>query len=632
MIAGFRCRVCGAHVDIGRAYSWRCPNASADDRRHVLDIVTTTVPAAGGRVGDNPFVSYRAALAFDAFAAANGMTAAAREALIVETDELVAAVAGTGFARSPFARNDPLSDELGFGPSGGVWVKDETRQVAGSHKARHLFTILLHLRAAELLGLAPARRAPLAISSCGNAAIAAATLAAAVSWPIHVYVPPTAGGPVLDRLAGLGAEVITCPRRVADPPGDPCVHRFREALGAGALPFAVQGPENVWCLDGGRTLGWELADDFSRLGPGISRLFVQVGGGALATSVGMGLSEAGSDVALIAVQTEGCAPLARAWERLGPPYDAEVAARRWAELMWPWESEPHSLADGILDDETYDWLGIIERMARTGGAPVVAGEPAIVAAAEMVQRASGIDAERDRRRRSRRGDRRPPGAGGRRPGRRHPHRRAPELNRGGSLARMSDLLLPSALDTGGDPRSDIFTRLLKNRVIMLGTEVTDEIANNICAQLLYLEGEDSAADIWLYINSPGGSVFAGMAIYDTMQFVSCDVATVCMGMAASMGQFLLTAGAAGKRHTLPNARIMMHQPLAGLRGQAADIAIQAQQLAYTKRRMAELIAHHSGKPLEQIQADSERDRWFTADEAVEYGLVDTVIVRRGQLR
>ncbi len=197
---------------------------------------------------------------------------------------------------------------------------------------------------------------------------------------------------------------------------------------------------------------------------------------------------------------------------------------------------------------------------------------------------------------------------------------------------MSELIVPSALDTGGDPRSDIFTRLLKNRVVMLGTDVNDDIANNICAQLLYLEGEDPGADIWLYINSPGGSVFAGMAIYDTMQFVSCDVATVCMGMAASMGQFLLTAGAAGKRHTLPNARIMMHQPLAGLRGQAADIAIQAQQLAYTKRRMAELIAHHSGKDLAQIQADSERDRWFTADEAKEYGLVDNVIVKRGELR
>jgi ATP-dependent Clp protease protease subunit len=202
---------------------------------------------------------------------------------------------------------------------------------------------------------------------------------------------------------------------------------------------------------------------------------------------------------------------------------------------------------------------------------------------------------------------------------------------GGSVDAMSDLIRPMALDPGFDPRSDVFNRLLKNRVIMLGTDVNDDMANQICAQLLYLEGEEAAADIWLYINSPGGSVTAGMAIYDTMQFISCDVATVCMGMAASMGQFLLTAGAAGKRYTLPNARIMMHQPLAGLRGQATDIAIQAEQLAYTKRRMAELTAHHSGQTLEQIQKDSERDRWFTADQAKAYGLVDSVKTKRGEL-
>jgi len=190
---------------------------------------------------------------------------------------------------------------------------------------------------------------------------------------------------------------------------------------------------------------------------------------------------------------------------------------------------------------------------------------------------------------------------------------------------------PNMLEVGFDPRSDVFNRLLKNRVIMLGAAVDDEIANQICAQLLYLEGEDPRTDIWLYINSPGGSVTAGMAIYDTMQFVDCDVATVCLGLAASMGQFLLTSGATGKRYTLPNARIMMHQPSAGLRGQAADIAIQAEQHVYTKRRMAELIAEHSGKSVEQILADSERDRWFTSEEAVEYGLCDGVKLRRAQI-
>ncbi|PIE32792.1 MAG: ATP-dependent Clp protease proteolytic subunit [Ilumatobacter coccineus] len=182
-----------------------------------------------------------------------------------------------------------------------------------------------------------------------------------------------------------------------------------------------------------------------------------------------------------------------------------------------------------------------------------------------------------------------------------------------------------------DPRSSVFNRLLKNRIIMLGAPVDDEIANQLCAELLYLDAEDPDADIWLYINSPGGSVTAGMAIYDTMQFVGCDVATVCLGLAASMGQFLLTAGAPGKRYTLPNARIMMHQPLAGLRGQAADIEIQVEDLRYTKERMAELIAKHSGNDLEQIKADSERDRWFSAEQAKEYGLVDKVIVRRGEI-
>lgn len=197
----------------------------------------------------------------------------------------------------------------------------------------------------------------------------------------------------------------------------------------------------------------------------------------------------------------------------------------------------------------------------------------------------------------------------------------------------SDLHIPAfGLDVSSDPRSDIFTRLLKSRVIMLGTDVNDEIANQVCAQLLFLEGEDSKSDVWLYINSPGGSITAGMAIYDTMQFISCNVATVCLGLAASMGQFLLTSGAPGKRYTLPNARILMHQPLSGLRGQASDIAIQAEQLAFTKRRMAELTAQHSGQKVEQIQADSERDRWFTAEAARDYGLVDKVIIKRGEMR
>jgi len=183
----------------------------------------------------------------------------------------------------------------------------------------------------------------------------------------------------------------------------------------------------------------------------------------------------------------------------------------------------------------------------------------------------------------------------------------------------------------GDPQNDVFNRLLRNRIVFLGTEVDDAIANLITAQLLYLEGDDPDKDIWVYINSPGGSVTAGMAIYDTMQFVQPDVGTICMGLAASMGQFLLCAGAKGKRYALPHARIMMHQPSGGIRGQASDIAIQAEQMIYIKRLMAERIAYHTGQSVEQIELDSDRDRWFKPDDAETYGIIDRVIVRRGEM-
>ncbi len=171
----------------------------------------------------------------------------------------------------------------------------------------------------------------------------------------------------------------------------------------------------------------------------------------------------------------------------------------------------------------------------------------------------------------------------------------------------------------------IYNRLLKERIIFLGSDVRDDNANAICAQMLLLAAEDSAKDIWLYINSPGGSVTAGMAIFDTMQWVPNDVATVAMGMAASMGQFLLSAGTPGKRYATPHARVMMHQPSGGIGGTASDIKIQAEQLLHIKKQMAELIAEHTGQSIDQIEKDSDRDRWFTAQEAKEYGFVDHVI-------
>ena len=173
----------------------------------------------------------------------------------------------------------------------------------------------------------------------------------------------------------------------------------------------------------------------------------------------------------------------------------------------------------------------------------------------------------------------------------------------------------------------IYNRLLKERIIFLGSDVRDDNANAICAQMLLLAAEDPKKDIWLYINSPGGSVTAGMAIFDTMQWSSNDVATVAMGLAASMGQFLLSAGEKGKRFALPHARIMMHQPSGGIGGTASDIKIQAEQLLHIKKQMAELIAQHTGQSVEQIEMDSDRDRWFTAEQAKEYGFVDQVITK-----
>jgi ATP-dependent Clp protease protease subunit len=201
---------------------------------------------------------------------------------------------------------------------------------------------------------------------------------------------------------------------------------------------------------------------------------------------------------------------------------------------------------------------------------------------------------------------------------------------------MTDLHIPATpvargADYGLNLDDSVYNRLLKDRIIILGSEVNDQVANRICAQLLLLAAEDTERDIVLYINSPGGSVYSGMAIYDTMQFIDNDVATVAMGMAASMGQLLLCAGTKGKRYALPHARIMMHQPSGGIGGTAADIAIQAEQMLYTKRMFQERVAFHTGQPPEQIEADSDRDRWFTAQEAKDYGFIDKVVTGARQV-
>jgi ATP-dependent Clp protease, protease subunit len=197
----------------------------------------------------------------------------------------------------------------------------------------------------------------------------------------------------------------------------------------------------------------------------------------------------------------------------------------------------------------------------------------------------------------------------------------------------SELAVPdlNAQTYVGDRSSEVYSRLLKERIVFLGSQVDDASANLICAQLLLLQSEDPERDVYLYINSPGGSVSAGMAIYDTMQYISCDVGTICLGLAASMGQFLLCAGAPGKRYALPHSRVLMHQPSAQMQGTAVDIAIHAKEIVYTKKVMAERIAYHTGQSVEQILIDSDRDRWFTAEEARDYGIIDHVIERSRQV-
>ncbi len=290
-----------------------------------------------------------------------------------ELDEAVAEVDGHGFVETPFLRSGPLSELLGFSEAGGVWVKDETGNVSGSHKARHLFGVLCYLEACERAGLTR-RRPELAIASCGNAALAAAVVAAAGGRTLRVFVPPDADPVVLERLERLGARLETCPRD--GEPGDPTYRRLLAALEQGALPFTCQGNLNGLAVEGGYTLGWELA----AAGVPLDRVVVQVGGGALASAVAAGLREGGLAPRLDTVQTEGAAPLARAYEAVLARGGLAGAARRRSAFMWPWETEPHSVAHGILDDETYDWLAVCEAMLASGGRAVVVDEDTLLTA------------------------------------------------------------------------------------------------------------------------------------------------------------------------------------------------------------------------------------------------------------
>ena len=395
VVTGWRCSVCNTKVSIDEIFSWRCPKSTSSDRHHVLELENSIAPLRSN--GDaNPYIAFQRYLAWDAFAATLGLDLLARTKIIRDLDQAVVKVAGVGFCTTPFARNDALSDALGFNNLGGVWVKDETHNVAGSQKARHLFTELLHLVTVELVGRAPwkspTQRPALAIASCGNAAIAASTLARAVDWPIQVFVPEHADAATVKILNSLDANVVRCPRVATDPAGDPCVFRFREAIEQGCIPFGVQGPENAWCLDGGRTIGFEMAVVAEELsGSLISRMFVQAGGGAFVACAASGFFAGATKPRVHAVQTQGCAPLSRAFEIASATGGARNAGSRWSQCMWPWETMPVSLADGILDDETYDWIGACNAMADSGGYPIVASEQLIHESYALAHRVTNID-------------------------------------------------------------------------------------------------------------------------------------------------------------------------------------------------------------------------------------------------
>ncbi len=393
-----------------------CPRRGRDDGEHVLvRRLDAPLPLPDGEPTGNPFLRYRHRLHSYTRALAAGWDDARFVAMVERLDAAVAEVDGHGFRVTPLCEQPRLAEACGH--RGPLWVKDETGNVSGSHKARHLFGVALHL---EVAGVP--RDAPLAIASCGNAALAAAVVARAAGRPLKVYIPPDATPAVVARLETLGAQLNVCQRGPDSPPGDPCYHGFLAAVAAGALPFTCQGPDNGLTIEGGMTLGWELAERLRDIP--LETLFVQVGGGALASAVVAGLQEAvdAGELPLLPrlmlVQTRAAWPLARAYaavvERIGaetllPPPGFERTERlaslfdgpavqgalSWARgqrsaVMWPWEQAPHSVAHGILDDETYDWYAAIEGMLRSGGAPVVVDEPTLIRANALAREHSAI--------------------------------------------------------------------------------------------------------------------------------------------------------------------------------------------------------------------------------------------------
>ncbi len=394
----FRCHGCGAVVDPAAALPFRCPAVGqpADEVDHLLAPEDADVAFPGGGEED-PFLRDRALLSPYRLARQAGLPDAAWADVVGRLDEALVRVDGRGFRVTPMAAQPALARAAGI--EGPLFAKDETGNVAGSHKARHLMGVLLYLRVLEEAGL-PAgeglRKRRLAIASCGNAALAASVVARAADWPIDVFIPPSASPAVVRRLRDLGATIAVCERRSGEA-GDPTFLRFGEAVARGAIPFGVQGTMNGLAVEGARTLAFEMVEWLAGAGAVPRWLYVQVGGGALASALSDGFAIAAargvlpSRPSLVAVQTEACAPLERAF-RLSAGVSLGEAARHRPRYMWPWDTAPESVADGILDDETYDWWSIVRGMRESGGRPVVVGEETLKAARDLVAAHTGVRA------------------------------------------------------------------------------------------------------------------------------------------------------------------------------------------------------------------------------------------------
>jgi threonine synthase len=403
------CAGCGFEPELLEPYPFRCTAAvPGDDVDHLLrrELFLSAVRFPLADPQPNPFVRFRGFLRAYHLAIAGGLSDEAFCGIVRELDARVAAVDGHGFAATPFARSAGLSEQLGFTRRGGVWVKDETGNVSGSHKARHLFGVLLHLEVAERLGLTdPGRRPDLAIASCGNAALAAAVVAAAGDRRLRVFVPVDAEPAVLARLEELGAVLTACAREPGET-GDPTARRLLQAIAEGAIPFTCQGNLNGLAVEGGETLGYEIASDLAAAHTTVDHLVVQVGGGALASACAEALRESAAlgvvpaPPRLHTVQTEGAWPLRRAYEAVAGKCASRTpaairsavafAAHHRSQFMWPWEDEPHSIAHGILDDETYDWVVLVEEMLATHGEALVVGEDALAEANALALHSTGI--------------------------------------------------------------------------------------------------------------------------------------------------------------------------------------------------------------------------------------------------